>query len=452
MAEWEYLGIIGDISKAMLNLDKISCSEQKPTGAATILPDSECDGVYSFEERLEYGEYVTAKLTRQTPVHNWYAFPHSFSRKLVHELLDEFNVEEDSVVFDPFVGAGTTLLACREKGVSAFGIDQLPFAVFVSNAKVRNYDPDDLQGSLDRFTRSASSTEAFGSVPIIKRAFSDGVRKRIAAVYGWTQSLAKQQSDFFLLALLYILEDVSQTAKSGGWLRFVESDAVPDDVDCLFKDRAQQMINDLRTLNLPFNRGLWYAMPGDARRRSRSNRCAKYVISSPPYLNRHDYTRVFALEMALHFVETNPELILVRKRAFRSHVEAREQPTLECNGYEMPKTLEAVVCEIESRSNGRDKKRVLSMIRGYFEDIYMALDSLSRRIERGGKIAFVLGNVRFSGMMIPVDEITAEIGERVGLVVDRIIVARYRGNSAQQMAAFGRDPMRESIILWQKAS
>ena len=92
------------------------------------------------------------------------------------------------------------------------------------------------------------------------------------------------------------------------------------------------------------------------------------------------------------------------------------------------------------------------MIRGYFEDIYMSLASLYERIGRGGKIAFVLGSVRFSGVMIPVDEIVADIGEQTGLKVDKIIVARYRGNSAQQMAQFGREPARESVILWQKVA
>jgi len=406
--------------------------------------------MYSFEERLHYGQHVTARLTRRTPVYDWYAFPHSFSRELVHELLDEFGVDANSVVFDPFVGAGTTLLACRERGIPAFGIDQLPLAVFTSNVKVRDYDPDELQHALDSFSLLALSPQAFGAVPIVDKAFSSEVRKRVAAIHSWTQSLPEKQARFFLLALLYILESVSQTAKSGGWLRFVENEVDPDSVEGLFKARSQKMIDDIRALDLPRNRGLWYAMPGDARHKSRSHRCAQYVVSSPPYLNRHDYTRVFALEMALHFVETNQELISLRASAFRSHVEAKSQAMLKHNDYETPETLKTLVAQVESRSKERDKKRVPSMIRGYFEDIYMTLASLYERIGRSGKIAFVLGNVRFSGVMIPVDEIVAEIGEQTGLKVDKIIVARYRGNSAQQMARFGREPARESIILWQK--
>ena len=44
---------------------------------------------------------------------------------------------------------------------------------------------------------------------------------------------------------------------------------------------------------------------------------------------------------------------------------------------------------------------------------------------------FVLGNVRFAGISIPVDEIMAELGEQIGLTWLKTVVARLRGNSAQ---------------------
>jgi len=47
-----------------------------------------------------------------------------------------------------------------------------------------------------------------------------------------------------------------------------------------------------------------------------------------------------------------------------------------------------------------------------------------------------------------VDELTAEIGEQAGLRCDKIIAARYRGNSAQQMRDHGRKPSRESIVVF----
>jgi hypothetical protein len=50
---------------------------------------------------------------------------------------------------------------------------------------------------------------------------------------------------------------------------------------------------------------------------------------------------------------------------------------------------------------------------------------------------------------ITVDELTAEVGEQAGLKCEKLLVARYRGNSAQQMGKHGRNPSRESVVVFQ---
>ena len=60
------------------------------------------------------------------------------------------------------------------------------------------------------------------------------------------------------------------------------------------------------------------------------------------------------------------------------------------------------------------------------------------------------GDVAESIVMIPVDLIVAEIGRNLRLEPEKIIVARYRGNSAQQMGVYGREEARESVIIFRK--
>jgi len=52
--------------------------------------------------------------------------------------------------------------------------------------------------------------------------------------------------------------------------------------------------------------------------------------------------------------------------------------------------------------------------------------------------------------MIPVDTILCDIAEGVGFDVKAIWIARYKGNSSQQMKKYGRSPVRESVLIWQK--
>jgi hypothetical protein len=86
------------------------------------------------------------------------------------------------------------------------------------------------------------------------------------------------------------------------------------------------------------------------------------------------------------------------------------------------------------------------MISGYFKDLFLALREMVRVCKDCARVAIVIGNVQYYGVQIPVDELTAELGELAGLKCDSIAVARYRGNSAQQMGRFGRRPARESVV------
>lgn len=437
----------------VLTLPEMSLHVQsylKPTELTTF------DKMFQFEERLDYRDYVTARLTRRHPIYNWYTYPHSFSKELVHMLLDEFSAGSDDVICDPFVGAGTTLLACRERQISAFGLDQLPFSVFVSNAKIHNYDARELEELLNNFT--LDKTVALGErtlidIALISKAFSKDVYDKIIDIYRWIGKLASPEiHDFFLLALMHILESISQTSKVGGWLRMVGRNVNASEIEQIFKARAHKMIQDLKTLKLPRNNGEWMAIQGDARRAFQLDHRVSHVITSPPYLNRHDYTRVFALELALHFVHSNDELKTLRRGSLRSHVEAKSECAPAVVSYVPSVSLDAIVAEVQQKCSANDKLRIPRMIVGYFEDMYSTLNSCSKCIQSDGYIAFVVGNVRFCGVMIPVDELIAEIGEQLDLVVQKIIVCRYRGNSAQQMGTYGRAPSRESVVVWKKSN
>src|SRR5207249_1648220 len=95
---------------------------------------------YAIKEKLALGKYVTPKPLKDKPIHCWYIFPHSFTCELVHELIDRWGLAATDEILDPFVGAGTTLLAAKEKGIPATGYDLSPLAVLITRVKVANYE------------------------------------------------------------------------------------------------------------------------------------------------------------------------------------------------------------------------------------------------------------------------------------------------------------------------
>lgn len=88
------------------------------------------------------------------------------------------------------------------------------------------------------------------------------------------------------------------------------------------------------------------------------------------------------------------------------------------------------------------------MITTYFIDMQKVIPGWFKVLAPGAKIAMVVDNVRFEGDLIPGDLVLSDMAEEEGFGVKGIIVARYKGNSSQQMRKYGRVPVRESIVIW----
>jgi len=154
---------------------------------------------------------------------------------------------------------------------------------------------------------------------------------------------------------------------------------------------------------------------------------------------------VFGVELMLGFLDWEGTRQL-RYQSFHSHPEAHPKRPA-ANGYTRPVVLTKALATIKRRTK---EPRLPRMLEGFFLDMYLSLREVARVCKPGAKVAFVVGNAQYCGLGIPVDELTAQIGEQVGLKCDGLLVARYRGNSAQQMGKYGRKPSRESVVLFHK--
>ena len=399
--------------------------------------------------RIDFSFLVSPRRDKDKPIYRWHSYKHSFSKELVDNFIEEFKLNEDSMVLDPFVGSGTTLLACKDKKISGIGYDISPFAVFLTKTKLRNYNKNELIEALKIIAskkRNGTSNKSydFPDIPLLKKAYKKNIWNEILSIRDKIFKIKNQKNrNFFLLALFSILESVSNTTKSGGFLRITQRDVKKKMVLKKFLESASSMINDLENKKVRGNGTILKTFVGDARKLKTKDKFDA-IITSPPYMNRHDYTRIYSLELILNFVKNNSELKNLRYKTLRSHVEARKRYS--ANGYKKPVELNQLLKKI--KSNGVNNIQIVDMIEGYFEDMYLAIKEMKNVLRRSGKIALVVSNVRFSGINIPVDEILGRIGENIGLNLIEIRIARFRGNSSQQMRDYKRSNSRESIIIW----
>ncbi len=401
---------------------------------------------YQATEQTEWRHWVTPRGAKEKAVHRWYLFPHSFTDDLVHALIDEWNLDGRDKILDPFAGSGTTLLAAKEMKVSSDGYDLSPLAVLASNTKTVTFSKQRLKKlwqTLQRVLRPRSRTPMRRAYPeLVHKALPDGRLEALDAIAASIEKLgcSSSERDFFRLALISIVPRFSHAVANGGWLRWLNQGAEAENVTISFKEQVEMMLSDVCDTAFRGNR-YWKARVADARVMPASDSMYSAVITSPPYPNRHDYTRIFGVELmfAFHNWEANRAL---RYQTFHSHPEARPNRPL-ARRYKPPKALTGSIRDLTD-------KRMQCMLEGYFLDMYLCLCEVARVCRRGAKAAFVVGNTQYDGTAILVDEFTAEIGERVGLTCKEIRAVRWRGNSAQQMGKYGRMAARESVVMFEK--
>jgi len=420
-----------------------------------------------FKERLEFKNLVNYGSNKKVPVHNWFRYKEAFSRKLVETILSKFDMlSGNTFVFDPFCGIGTTPLTSKQLGLNFFASDLSPLCRFISQAKIDfdRYDLDEINKEIKKIERwdvekikkkSDDVINNFLGYPIFKKAFPNrnklkvlfGLKKQIENKYAKTPLLRQ----FFNLALLNIVEDSSNTQKDGAFLRIIPKKNGKK-VMHLFIESIKKLSNSLKEYNFTLTSysndkiklGHGKIEIADSRNLPLPNDSVNITITSPPYLNRYDYTRIYQLELYLLFCRSFDDLKKIRYNTIRSHVEARHEKF----GIFKSDLLTKKLSDLSERKLNNSK--IPQMIQGYFDDMLITMHELYRITKNEGIIAFVVGNTRFSGVSIPVDTLLLEVGENVGFKPVEVWISRYKGNTPQQIKKYGLEAVRESVVLMKK--
>jgi DNA modification methylase len=192
------------------------------------------------------------------------------------------------------------------------------------------------------------------------------------------------------------------------------------------------------------------------------------VLTSPPYCNRYDYTRTYALELAFlgyseSAVKSLRQALLsatVENKTKRDYLHGVYRKRNQEDKFEVAldvfsseKALHEVL-EILYRLRDQRKlnnSNIPPMVENYFLEMCFVVHELARVVAPGGSIVMINDNVQYHGEEIPVDLILSHFAERAGLYLQAIwVLARGKGNSSQQMGTHGRKELRKCVYVWSK--
>ena len=439
-----------------------------------------------FADRLSVNDEFSRKTVsyqgnRSAPGLRWMKYKEGFSRQLVSDLIERAAPE---AVLDPFAGICTTPLVAAGGGREATGIEIMPVGVLAASAIVEasnGLSPDALDregAALARYVRSNDGpcdAFAFPHVRITEGAFSREAEREIARARRFVSGVDDPGVRSLLdLACLSALEDASYTRKDGQYLRWdrrsgrrlrssVDKGPVAPFGDALER-RLAEMAEDMDDLKEQYGGGRPNLIVGSCLELLKDVPAGAFdmVITSPPYANRYDYTRTYALELAWLGFDRD-DFSALRQRMLSSTVENKGKlEWLEGVYGGRRETLDRAICMyadqgavhevlhiLLERADELSNRNVLRLIEHYFFEMAVVVAELERIVRPGGVVIMVNDNVRYHGEELPVDFILADFAERSGFECANIwALPRGKGNSSQQMARFGRRELRKCVYRW----
>ena len=250
-------------------------------------------------------------------------------------------------------------------------------------------------------SEEADPKHAFPHVRITESAFPADTEDGLAKARQYIDDVDDPDIKAMLnLACMSVLESVSYTRKDGQYLRWdyrsgrrlrsrVDIGTILPFLDAL-RARLAEMDADIEPLKKRHGQGIPNLITGSSLERLRAlpNDSFDLVITSPPYANRYDYTRTYALELAWlgydqqAFSELRQDMLSatvenkpksgILKDVYDGSIEFDKANRL----YEGQEAVHEVLGILTDRSAELSNRHVIRLIEGYFLEMAFIITEL----------------------------------------------------------------------------
>ena len=396
--------------------------------------------------------YGKASSASSFPVHNWFYFVLGYTPEFPNYVLEREQMTPHHLVVDPFMGAGTTLAACKTKGIPSAGVDANDYFIDVVRTKVA-WDIDlgkamDLRNSVvecleEEFRMYTSSSQSYEQTNLFSSPYntweeyaaknrSEMLTQRymsdipFAKLHIIKQQVARTVKDlklraFFDLAVSSIVVPVSNVRYGPG---FGVSKAKTDvDVLSAFVRKLDRMLLDMNSVDDVQRRTPVEVKHGDSRQISSyfEPDSVDLMITSPPYPGDHEYTKHTRLELIFMGYATNiEEFRTIKKRMIRGSTTNIYKGDRDAERVKHMGSIQKIVDRVDTRlkndgATSGFEKLYTKLIWEYFGGMHKMLAETKTILKPGRKISLLVSDSHaFKMVHILTADILAEIGLDVG--------------------------------------
>jgi DNA modification methylase len=334
--------------------------------------------------------------------------------QIARRLLQEYRPEgKFELVFDPYMGSGTTLVEAKIIGIRSIGTDINPLAQFITKSKITNFDINKITNARLLLIEAMSTY-----IPNFDFTLENVTnwefwydKNKVSELLFLTHEISKLESkiqDFFKISLSECVREVSFT-RNNEFKRYKMShkklETFNPDTFRLFINKIDRNLIGLQALNnvnsddiasvCSFNSVV--EIPSDII----IDGSVDMVVTSPPYGDSRttvaygQFSR-WANEWFNFDNAKSLDSILMGGRKI--------------NKYSFETDL---LTDSLTLIKNQDQKRYHEVL-DFLEEYYLSMKNVAQKVRSGGRVCYVVGNRTVKGVQISLDYFTVETFERLG--------------------------------------
>lgn len=362
--------------------------------------------------------------------HGYHTYPAMMIPQIARKLIELYTTKESKVLFDPYMGSGTSLVEASIMGLDSIGTDLNPLARLISRAKTTKYSIKNLEKEISRFDIDFIKSEGYKKysidIPnfsIIDTWFKEKNKIELGYIKGFIDTIKDEKSKlFFLVAFTETVRKVSLTRNGEFKLyRIAENkrDEFNPETFKLMLEKLKENLVGAREYNQAklnrkeikiFDFNTSYGIPEDILQEE----SVDIVVTSPPYGDSGTTVAYGQFSRLANEWLEEKEAVKVDSKLMGG----KKTSEFHLFGF---KPLDDILLEYRKIDEERNKKRALEVI-NFYDDYLSSINNISKVIKKGGIVAYVVGNRRVYDIELPTDEITRNFFERNGFSYIQTII------------------------------
>ncbi|MEE1993056.1 DNA methyltransferase [Pseudomonas syringae pv. syringae] len=262
------------------------------------------------------------KASRNASSDEFYPYYAGFPLSFATDLIESAELKEDSIIYDPWNGSGTTTYAASTLGYRSFGLDLNPVMVIVAKARlIHTEDMDYLISAAKGLLSNFRSTSKYGTPEdplsdwfdekacalirsLERHIFKETVREILTPEKDWTESFSPVTCGLYV-SLFSTCRELLRRFKTSNptWLRAPKHlekklSLTRQDLLRLFSKHIDILSSSVRYQKIQARFSESVIEVGNTISH-RAPEAVDLILTSPPYCTRIDYTAATRVELSL---------------------------------------------------------------------------------------------------------------------------------------------------------